>query len=100
MARHISFHIAGFVWQVHVYSSPVDVHVWSGQTASVLIISYDMFSRLKTQVDKAAAPGTGDAPTQKVCFTPRSFTSNPPRASLSCNWLETHPQPCSTLLHS
>ena len=57
-----------FALQVYVYNKPVDAHVWSGQTASVLIISYDMFSRLKTHAVDAMLRDTGNVPTEKVCL--------------------------------
>lgn len=58
--------------QVHVYSKHTDVYVWSEETASVLIISYDMFSRLKAQATDAMLRGTGGTPTEKVCCAPPS----------------------------
>lgn len=61
--------MARLLLQVHVYSKPIDAHIWSEQTASVLIITYDMLIRLKSQAVNATLKAAGDAPTEKVLLT-------------------------------
>lgn len=41
---------------------------WRQQTASVLIISYDMFTRLKSLAVDATMKAADAVPTEKVCL--------------------------------
>jgi hypothetical protein len=52
--------------QVIIYKKPVDVHTWMSKNATVLIISYDMFSALRKQSLDANLKTAGSEPTGKV----------------------------------
>jgi len=52
--------------QVIIYKKPVDVHTWMSKKATVLIISYDMFSALRKQSLDANLKTAGSEPTGKV----------------------------------
>ena len=49
-----------------IYKKPVDVHTWMSKNATVLIISYDMFSALRKQSLDANLKTAGSEPTGKV----------------------------------
>jgi len=52
--------------QVIIYKKPVDVHTWMSKKATVLIISYDMFTALRKQSRGADLKTAGSKPTGKV----------------------------------
>ncbi|KAL0037316.1 hypothetical protein WJX79_001658 [Trebouxia sp. C0005] len=59
--------------KVIIYDKPVDVHTWMSKKATVLIISYDKFSRLRKQsldadLMKAASEPTGKAVAARQAF--------------------------------
>ena len=65
------------VAQVSVYNKPWDVDYWMEQTASVLIISYDMFARLKTTAMDATLKAQGEAAMHKVLSSNRHLSLRP-----------------------